>query len=533
MNRDNCLGVMIDCSRNAVMNIKALKKFIVNLGKMGYNSLMLYTEDTYEVDNQPYFGHLRGRYSKDEIREIDSFAKQHNIELMPCIQTLAHLDGIIRWDNYKAISDIDNIVCIGEEKVYELIDNMFSTIKSCFSSNIVHIGMDEADNMGLGRYLRKNGYRNRIDIFFEHLNRISEIAEKYGLQLLIWHDMFFHFANNSEYCKDGKIDPSIKEKIPKNVTLVYWNYYFNEQPPYDENISLIKSVQDTAWFAGGYWTWTGFAPHIKWSLEATEAAVKSCNKYGIKDMFFTMWGDNGAECSKFSTLPAMYAGAQFAKGNFDMESVKKGFEEMFGVGFDEFSFIELPLTDNIVKCNNPDKYMLYNDCFSGVFDCKVRDGQPEKYRESAERLRKISKGNEYSYIFENIANLCEVLAVKYDLGVRTRKAYIEGKKDELAKLLSDYDGLVLKIERFYESFEKQWMLENKPFGFEVQDVRIGGLIMRIRHCAKRIGAYLNGETDRIEELEAPVLNFYGGNDTTANEAVEFNIWAKTFTVNNV
>ncbi|HAY97253.1 MAG TPA: hypothetical protein DCY23_02960 [Ruminococcaceae bacterium] len=177
--------------------------------------------------------------------------------------------------------------------------------------------------------------------------------------------------------------------------------------------------------------------------------------------------------------------------------------------------------------------MLYNDCFSGVFDCKVRDGQPEKYRESAERLRRISTGNEYSYIFENIANLCEVLAVKYDLGVRTRKAYTEGKKDDLARLLSDYDGLILKIERFYESFEKQWMHENKPFGFEVQDVRIGGLIMRIRHCAKRIGAYLNGETDRIEELEAPVLNFYGENDTTANEAVVFNNWAKTFTVNNV
>ena len=37
---------------------------------MGLNSMMLYTEDTYTVDNYPYFGYLRGRYSKEELKEI-------------------------------------------------------------------------------------------------------------------------------------------------------------------------------------------------------------------------------------------------------------------------------------------------------------------------------------------------------------------------------------------------------------------------------------------------------------------------------
>ncbi len=64
------LGVMVDCSRNAVMTVDTVKKFIDALRKMGYNMLMLYTEDTYEVDNQPWFGYLRGRYSKVEMKEI-------------------------------------------------------------------------------------------------------------------------------------------------------------------------------------------------------------------------------------------------------------------------------------------------------------------------------------------------------------------------------------------------------------------------------------------------------------------------------
>ena len=63
-------GVMIDMSRNAVMNLDALKRYMTILKKMGYNMVMLYTEDTYELNDNPYFGYLRGRYSKEEMKEI-------------------------------------------------------------------------------------------------------------------------------------------------------------------------------------------------------------------------------------------------------------------------------------------------------------------------------------------------------------------------------------------------------------------------------------------------------------------------------
>ena len=49
-------GTMIDCSRNAVMSLPAVKKWIDITSDLGFNTIMLYTEDTYEVDNQPYFG---------------------------------------------------------------------------------------------------------------------------------------------------------------------------------------------------------------------------------------------------------------------------------------------------------------------------------------------------------------------------------------------------------------------------------------------------------------------------------------------
>ena len=63
MENKKYLGVMVDCSRNAVLTVSAAKRLIDALHNMGYYMLMLYTEDTYEVDNQPKFGYLRGRFT--------------------------------------------------------------------------------------------------------------------------------------------------------------------------------------------------------------------------------------------------------------------------------------------------------------------------------------------------------------------------------------------------------------------------------------------------------------------------------------
>ena len=71
MKKKTTLGVMLDVSRNAVMNIENLKRYFDVLKKMGYNCVFLYAEDTYEVDGDPYFGYMRGRYSKEEMREME------------------------------------------------------------------------------------------------------------------------------------------------------------------------------------------------------------------------------------------------------------------------------------------------------------------------------------------------------------------------------------------------------------------------------------------------------------------------------
>ena len=94
------LGIMLDMSRNAVMSLEGLRDYLKILAKMGYNQLLLYTEDTYEVEGAPFFGYMRGRYTVEEMRALDEYAASLGIEVVPCIQTLSHLATISRWGKF-------------------------------------------------------------------------------------------------------------------------------------------------------------------------------------------------------------------------------------------------------------------------------------------------------------------------------------------------------------------------------------------------------------------------------------------------
>ena len=107
---------MLDCSRNAVFTVEKVKSVIRTIAKMGMNVLMLYTEDTYEVPGEPYFGSYRGRYIKAEIQEMDAYASMFGIELVPCIQTLAHLHNALKWPGKNKIKDSTDVLIVGKEE---------------------------------------------------------------------------------------------------------------------------------------------------------------------------------------------------------------------------------------------------------------------------------------------------------------------------------------------------------------------------------------------------------------------------------
>ncbi|MDR2202289.1 MAG: beta-N-acetylhexosaminidase [Clostridiales bacterium] len=529
------LGVMVDCSRNSVMNLTALKRLTDLLAGMGYNALQLYTEDTFEVNGEPYFGYMRGRYGKTEIKELDAYCKSRGVELIPCVQTLAHLNQAFRWPDYAAINDAADILLVGEERTYKLIENIFATLAECFSSREAHIGMDEAHMLGLGKYLDKHGYVNRHELMLSHLSRVVEIAGKYGFSCMMWSDMFFRLSFGGRYYADGEIPESVRKKVPAGLKLVYWDYYADDKSRYDAMIRRHKEFDNPTVFAGGAWTWTGLAPSNAMSISRTKSAFESCREHGVTEAYITMWGDNGGACSPFSVLPSLFAAARFAEGETDISAIKRGFEELVGMPFDTFMYADLPnvLADDQPRRAdvNPSKYLFYNDPLLGIFDCTVTEGIGKVFADRASKLKRAESFPEWSFLFKPLRLLCEALSVKAALGLKTRKAYKAGDKAALKALIAgDYKPLIGKIELFYESFAAYWDTLFKPHGFDVMDIRIGGLLRRLKHAVSKLDAYVSGKAPSIPELDESVLNPWSA-PSDADTALCFNEYNKTSTVN--
>ena len=267
-------------------------------------------------------------------------------------------------------------------------------------------------------------------------------------------------------------------------------------------------------------------PFNRFTVTSMIPAINACKKHGIRNIFMTMWGDDGGECSHFSQLASLFYVAEYARGNFDEGRMKAKFRRLIGIDYDTFMEIDCP--NDIVpyegRPRNPSKYMLYSDYFNDFMDYTVKPGAGEKYVAFAQKLHATAKtSRRYGYLFDTAAKLCDVLSIKYELGLRTRKAYEAGDKETLASLAqNEYVEVKKRIRIFARAFEKQWFVDNKPHGFDIQDHRIGALLQRTDSCRRRILDYTSGKIERIEELEEKLLPYCSHEESTMiNRAAPF------------
>ena len=582
--RYSMLGVTLDNSRNAVMKVSSIKRMCRILARMGYNSMFLYTEDTFEMKEYPYFGYMRGRFTEEELKECDEYADFLGIELIPCIQTLAHFTAIFRWQEFKEINDCTDILLADDDKTYKFIETMIKTLSRCFKSRRINIGMDEAHMLGLGKYLSRNGYVKSTEIMQKHLECVIKICEKYKFRPMMWSDMFFRMTSSDGgyYTEEDNITDDIVKNVPKNVELIYWDYTHIDEESYNTMFEKHKKFNNETIFAGSAWIWSGIVPINKFSITAAKAAIKSIAKNNIKQVIVTSWGDNGGICSRFTALATfqLYAEScynenicderfaescynenacdeKFAESCYNKnicdekfsencynknacdEKLKRRFTACTNGNFDDFLIMDElnyppDRSDNAEFAINPSRYLMFQDILSGIFDKHIVKGTNEFYTELKSKMADaISRNVEYSIIFETLQTLCDMLSVKSEIGIILKKAYDKKDKKQLEEIKTKIlPELLHKIEVFYIKVRKQWFDENKAFGFDVQDIRFGGLIMRVNQAIYMLDEYLSGKIDVIEELEVKRLYADCREENSNQERVTYNNeWSEIATVN--
>ena len=497
------LSVFLECSFNTTPTMASLKKYIDLIAEFGYTHFYLGLTDGYKIKGEPYFNFGRGGYTTEQLQEIDAYARQKGIEVRANIQVLGHLH-YMRWHYcYRDLFDTEDILMVGKEEVYEFVEKMFATISAGLQSRTIHIGMDETFNLGLGRYLKENGYTERTELMLTHLQRVVEIAKKYGYTCEIWSDMFFRIAQGDEFKESGVIPEGVRESIPEGVRLVHFGYGKKETEELADRLVVHKALCDEVLFAGGAWKQHGLAPDNAFSIRMIEDQIKTCREANLKHYMVTIWSNEGGHCSNFAILPTLFAAAEFARGKSKAEIDKDRFKEITGVAFDDFMLLDNmnnPFFKELDVPNNRCYWGLLSDVFMGTHDLMLDENTNEAYARLVKKYEAI-QGGEYQLMFDDFILYAKVLSIKMNLGVQLRKAYREGDKEKLEYYAKTaIPQMIAYMQEYMEHFQKRWLSENMAFGLEVHHLYYGGQIERWKYVIYRLEQYLADGTP-IEEME--------------------------------
>jgi len=499
------VGIMLDVSRNAVMKPEHVERWLRRMALMGGNLFQLYSEDTYEIPGEPRFGFQRGRYSQAELKRLDATCRRLGIELVGCIQTLAHLEQILRWPEYRDICDYESVLLEGEPRTYALIGKMLDVIGSSISSRRIHIGMDEAWALGRGKHLDRHGATSKFDILTNHLARVEKMCRERGLQPMVWSDMWFRLGSESHDYYDPKsvIPPAVAAAIPKDLTLVYWDYYHADVGFYRDMIARHRALGRPVSLASGIHTWGRLWYEHPETVAKAGPCIDAARSEGLEELLFTMWGDDGAACDFDSALAglAWCTDRCFAPARGEAQ-VPARFRAVCSADWAAVAGIgEL---GNGRFCQ-----ALWDDPIIGIIanGGLPKDQQWEQLGHTVAAIRDRLDVHAVETGGGDLAHarrLADVLARKIALRARLAAAYAAHDRAGLQAVRDGALALAPLVEDLAASWRRGWMRRNKPQGFEVIQLRMAQQAERHRELARRLDELLTGVVDAIPELDERV-----------------------------
>lgn len=479
-----------------LMRVEKMKRFIDYMAAFGYTSMRWEVGMYMDVDDEEPVDYLGGKYTHEEIKELDDYAFERGIELIPCVQCFKHSAYITKYEKYKnALTD--GYFETDEPCVYELIKKYFLTCKRLFRSRRIHIGMDETFGLIGSGYLAKHGYEEAGAVYIRHLKNVVELAKECGLSCEMWGDMLKEmtrkFRAGSKDCTKNYL-----EDFPQSVRVIEWFYGGNyDHDELNKIFGCFKGVGEIA-YCDALHSWSEYNPHNQVGLNTYETHAKNMAAHRISTYLVSVWNDYQS-CSPFAGLPSLFACSVYVHGKKLDDAAKAYFKEITGVSFDDFLLLDL-VNDDDDWPRNFIKYIFEENLFR---QAKVRDvsGLNAEFESFMKKLEKVVNVGEFSLIFESIRKFSAVMAVKAELGKKVFDAYKTKDKKTLLALVGGIDEFVVRLDEFTDAFDRRYTDEYFTHDVFVCGNRLGGLRLNSLLCKKKIIEYVEGKIPTIEILD--------------------------------
>lgn len=356
-------SMMLESSGRVWMPMDRIRRYIYQMALCRMNVLIFHFMEgngcTVPFDCAPQlpgYGKENLKFTKEEVCDMIAYAADLGIAVTPFVEILSHAhDFAHRFDitcPVGAWTDMSEVVCIGQEKTYEVIEMFLAEIAGLFPDDVLHIGGDEYDMCRVApptvfwdkcphcqALSEKMGYTTLRELFLYGLERINRIVNKLGKVMMVW---------------NADIRPGhLPEELERNMIIHFYRFSSDLGKEKIYNLYLNRYIED------GFSAVNSYYPQTYMDLEAymneeklngwsylREPHIKKENQAKIVGACSCAWEEHEHFCR---TIPAVILLFSDRLWNGDGDSVP--YDENYGKNMTQTLFGgQLPEDMNVFAC---------------------------------------------------------------------------------------------------------------------------------------------------------------------------------------
>jgi hexosaminidase len=305
-------GLMLDVSRGKVPTRKTLEDLVDLCCRLRLNVLMLYVEHTFDFRRHPEIGANASPLDAETLLALDAYAAERGVELVPCLQSLGHMERILSLDRYAHLAESDRLWSVSPElpATYALLGDLYDEFLPLFRSKRLNANCDEPFDLGKGRSAAVAKRLGTGGVFAAHIEKLRRLAQGHGKQLMIWAD--FALAT-----------PEHIDSLDRDNVLLDWWY----EAEFDaDRIRKLRRKGFEVWGCPGTSSWNCLFPRIDNAARNVARWADAGRAHGAKGLLNTDWGDFGHYNALGVSFHGYAWGAQHA---WSGEPVQRDFDRAF------------------------------------------------------------------------------------------------------------------------------------------------------------------------------------------------------------
>lgn len=308
-------GVMLDVSRGKVPTPACVREIIDLCARCKLNVLMLYTEHTFRFRRHPKIGAGDSPLDAETMRDLDAYASDRCVELVPCLQSLGHMSHVLEHPEYAHLDETDEgwTLSPAEPGTYELLADLYDEYLPNFQSGWLNANCDEPWDLCRGKSRAREAELGGGGVYLEHVRRLKELAARNGKRTMIWGDVVH-------------AHPERIPEIDRDLVLLDWWY----EADFDFDRVKVFAENDIEFLVcPGTSSWNCLFPRIETSNRNIARWADAGRRHGAKGLLNTDWGDYGHYNLQGNSWFAYAMGAQHAwSGDCDDRTFDRAFSRL-------------------------------------------------------------------------------------------------------------------------------------------------------------------------------------------------------------